>query len=1120
MNDSEPIIDFLQKTEELWSNELASVSLVAEFDVDSATALKALKYLGIKYRGLNSEANFLDRRSLLKAYPAIFLVSTVNLIVEEYNNGGIWPQLAEAVGVSNSQTLHSDWGDAFLHNLQKLNLPTFRGVDNLKQHYVSRMTLHSGIPTSTMDDYFRIISEQLAKDPDITAEELVSWAQDKIATETLYNVDVPVKQFIVHGKEFCIDLTDRCIELLSRIGEGGSISGDVALPSRFTEEATRLMQDGRIRRISSRTGKERSARPRFILDPHSYVPSLYLPSSDALDSNDSVVWNIAFGEDEPLQISAPSLWPGEPSPERVVPLPKPVRQAAVSLNSSSYSTKTIGFIDGSNPMIFFDESGAILPRGVDLPSGNVWVLVPGELAELEADANLRGIASVQLPTGWDRWTLSLVDLVDATYIKHARSGTERQVRSLGSAKILTDSPLLFVKSLTGSPVYSSKPTIILPEDSEWEVILMNSVGTELHRIRTVEDEDIASLWSEELGSVIGEYTIKIRGPLGRGTTRTLYIAEGLTESSTHSFRQMRAGGLDVASVRLVPPDGMDTEKTIHFDSDTIEKPTTVASHRFRVSIPYTCISYDGSSPSTQPITLFTEDIRELPALLQLHTSETDPAFFEVQSNGVVVQREVGLGYMNGSYRFNLAKIAETLDQHPYVTITFGDERTRLATVRPKSLFDEARLSPDRTEVLFSECADVHGLSAVFYNVSAPWAGPRSAPVSDSRCQIPDDFRAAGDLLVFLKVADEWTGHDELPEWPSNEKIAHLDNTGWYSAGNEEETTIATFISGNSKSLPAPIDDIGLLWVVYARTMMLYESKNLNHVDGRLVVSGINKALERQVRDALIAIAQSPLENRMIPYVLISSGMVWSRIDIDHEATSAEWSIRNSLPSTLLSAADSEWSDNELSAAVNVIGASAMDVYNGKDPYSTAGGFGIEVNALDADPSRQKQIFDSLNLIPEGLLHADSRAKASLLVFSLRHDDRIRWMVDHSGDIVANTRTILRRIAPKEVINLYESRLHPFTNEGWHGLPAASLGLALLARYASRDNKQAKDFFEIEGQEESVDLRDILRLKNLRDQRQGWADFAKLAPDMATIDIVLAELVIAGAEKRKEQKHAE
>ncbi len=1121
MNDNESITDFLQRHEDLWSEGLKTVSLVAELDVDDTVAAKALGYLGIKYRGQGGEANYLNRRRMLRDYPAVFLVSTVSLIAERYDNGGVWPQLADALGVSNSQTLHSEWGDAFLRNLQAFNLPTFDGVENLKQHYVSRMTLHSGIPTRTMNDYFRIISEQLAKDPDMTAEEFVSWALVKIKSGTMYGVDVPVKQFIEYGKEFAVDLTDRCIELIVRLGENDGVPDDTALPPRFTKEATRLMQGGKIKGVSGRSGANRSVRPRFLLDPHTYLPSLLLPSVDALEGGDTAVWRVAFGDNEPLQVSAPTLWPGEPSPERLLPLPKPVRQATVDFNEPSYSTKTIDFIDGSNPMLFFDETGTMLSRGIDLPSGNVWVLVPGAATELDSDVDLHVTTTVQLPTGWDGWSLSLVDIRGATFIHHARSGTKRLVREHVSARILMDDPLSFVKTLRGAPVYTSRPDIELPDDAEWQVALISSTGAEIGRVRTAEGESIDSLWGREPVNIIGEYTIKIRGPLGRGTTRTFYLAEGLKESASQAFRRMQTDGLEAASVRLNLSASNDAEQTVHFDADTIEASIEISSQRFMVSVPYAHVSYDEGGSSVHPITVFTEDVVESPGSILLYTDETPSAVFEVLSNGVMVQRVDGLSRINGAYRFNLAKISETLDWHPYVTIVFGDEKMKLATVRPKSLFESAKLCPDRTGVKFSECTNVRGLRAVFYSINAPWVKPQAAEVDNSVCKLPENLIDAGELLVFLEVADEWSmGDSQLPDWPSGEKIAIIENKGWYTGGNEEESAISEFLSGKGKSLPAHINDIGLLWVVYARTVKLYENRHLVREDGRSIVTKINDSLARQVHDALIEIARSPLENRMIPYVLISSGMVWSDITPEDDSVLPEWSIRNSLPMALLSGADHDWSEDELSAAVGILGEIAIEIFEGRDTASEAGGFGPEVEILDADPSRQQQIFENLNLVPEGLLHADSRVKASLSVFGVRHDDRIRWMVDEAGRLTMSTREIIKRIAPREVFEQFEKRLGYTRNDGWRGLPAASLGLAIMARYASRGNMLAKEFFEVEGQDESIGLNDLIRWKRLNEQRHGWAEFAKLVPDMVMIDIILAELIIAGAEKRKVKNNAE
>jgi hypothetical protein len=120
----------------------------------------------------------------------------------------------------------------------------------------------------------------------------------------------------------------------------------------------------------------------------------------------------------------------------------------------------------------------------------------------------------------------------------------------------------------------------------------------------------------------------------------------------------------------------------------------------------------------------------------------------------------------------------------------------------------------------------------------------------------------------------------------------------------------------------------------------------------------------------------------------------------------------------------------------------------------------------------------------------------------------------------STREIIKRIAPREVFEQFEKRLGYTRNDGWRGLPAASLGLAIMARYASRGNMLAKEFFEVEGQDESIGLNDLIRWKRLNEQRHGWAEFAKLVPDMVMIDIILAELIIAGAEKRKVKNNAE
>ena len=65
---------------------------------------------------------------------------------------------------------------------------------------------------------------------------------------------------------------------------------------------------------------------------------------------------------------------------------------------------------------------------------------------------------------------------------------------------------------------------------------------------------------------------------------------------------------------------------------------------------------------------------------------------------------------------------------------------------------------------------------------------------------------------------------------------------------------------------------------------------------------------------------------------------------------------------------------------------------------------------------------------------------------------------------------------------------------WRDLPALSAALATAARLAARD----------------VD--DCRRL--VERYRQEWAELAAAAPDLAAVDLVLAELTLAGTERAR------
>jgi hypothetical protein len=83
---------------------------------------------------------------------------------------------------------------------------------------------------------------------------------------------------------------------------------------------------------------------------------------------------------------------------------------------------------------------------------------------------------------------------------------------------------------------------------------------------------------------------------------------------------------------------------------------------------------------------------------------------------------------------------------------------------------------------------------------------------------------------------------------------------------------------------------------------------------------------------------------------------------------------------------------------------------------------------------------------------------------------------------------------RDAAALITARRHPERKGGWLALPAMSASLAIVARIAAR-GEEACQAFE-------------------RDWRHRWTDLARQAPRLASIDLVLAEALIAGVERTR------
>lgn len=1088
----------LRLRESAWSKRLESVSLAAEYQVIPAHAAQMLDVLGSVYRKYTYDSY--RRERALRMYPAVHVLAMTNAAIEKYDARGFWPKLADLLQVPNSQAFQQDWGQAFLDNLADLKLPTFRNADaDAGSRYLGRILLHCGVPTKCLDDYYRVVTEQRSKDPGIDAETFVSWAAGRAEMDRLYNVDMPVNRFLRFGGEFAVDVTDRIFELLDIISAGGDGS-DVPLPERFRLKALEMNQAGMIERVRSRGSRGVKLYPHLVLDPYGRGPLLQLPPvGDATDGR--ATWVITL-DGNPQRVPTEALWPGftEPAPATTVPIPRPIRVASAAIEGRETLTANVSVVDDNDPVLVFGEDGVGLPAGIALPGSLVWLLVPGHPSGLIFDGDAKVVTEAALPPGWSQWSLTLVDLAEVRSVRFGTEGKQHAVRNFSAARIEVGLPIAGVRTSGGAPVFTRLPEVVLPDslgsDADWEVSILDSTGALILRRSFKSGDPTDELWSEMKRPVLGSFTIRVRGPWGRGAARSVFIAEGLTVQSSPLWRRLTSDGLVPATVTISSPAGMDVEQdSVVLGPHQRNRYVTVGTARSTISLqlspPHMSVAYQSADTTTKPsirsLTLYTEDVDSYAGTLILDVgADAEPELTVLAGPQHIQTLTPGVG-RQGVYRFNLAQLVDTLSVHKRLSISLGDEgQLPLATIRPKRLFSNVEVVSDG--LAFGDCADIPGLVALVYPTRAPWRKPVVLPLSNGLAALPEELQDAGPLRVSVRVEDPWAP-EPVPDWPEVGGSRLVDAPGWLASDDPEEAAVSAFLAGEGE-LPEQITDFTRLWSVRATLVGLNLGERLVPVRDH-----VEAAMFRQPRPSLIGLAESSVPTGAIPTLVVRSGLAWANLADAHHDVPPAWTTRGALPAALLSAADAEWSHEEVDAAIEVCGDVVARILDGTDPFATQGKFDIGADIFADKPAQRDALVALMGLVPQGLLGGDTRVIAAMELIPLRKDKRLEWLFKHARSVSTVTGNLLSEIAPPEVIAAFQARKHPTREDGWRATPAISLGLAITARYAARGNEPA--------------------LRHMDFQRRGWADLAAVIPQLVTIDLILAELLVAGAEARKE-----
>ncbi|MBR8743511.1 hypothetical protein [Nocardiopsis sp. MG754419] len=1092
-----------------WRPHLESVSLVSEAPFNQRQLDQAAQALGAVF----TEEIGVYGRSDLHRWPACTAAVTVGVATSRYASGTFWPALWETTRVPAPRQRTDIWGTRFLRSLEILGVDPFPGMTF---PYVDPILMHSGIPTYCLGDLFDLLLHRIAVEPGLDAHGFHLWAVS--GRHRLKDLDMPAGRFISSGGDYALETVERCMHLLELLREDPDAApSEVGLPRRFHAPAVsaleRAAKRGALpRHLLSHSSRPRSTRPRLRLDPFVHGVHVVLPVLED-SANLDVFWEITT-DDDTHTVPGGHRWGSGAAEQTVFAVPRPVRTVSVTPRGLGVREQ-LTLVDPDDPLLIFDDSGVLVGSDTALPPGPVWVLHPSATA-LELSEEVEELGSFDVPYGWEGWSLLRLGLA-----RDARVGLvgcpEHRVRGRERPRLEMSDAIPGVTTQHGAPVHAERPTVVLPAPEgapvPWHVEVRSAEeGRLLWRDRADSGEHVRLFQGEE--PVVGSFTVSVRGPLGRGISRQITVAEGFGAHHEPNSRLIEAAGLAPARSRLSSPDGAEAEPALlAFPADTPALPATLRSGTsvlpVTVSPPHMSLLLTREHAPrrrTRPVRLDCEtvaDYGDLVVRLPEGGQGSPGPLHVLHGDDVVQQIEAGASLGSRTHRYPLGQMVDTAatKRHLRLVLAYGRDLVPVAVVRPRRLAVGASVH-DRV-VHLDGFPGIDDVSAAVYECGAPWRAPVVAPVNaDGSIVLPE--RAAGPVRILLAVDDPWSVGD-WPRWPDpddpNAVGCGLPGRP-EGADAGEESLCAAFSDGSGLAeLPLTHDNAVRLWRVLGGRRVLLRSGVPVHL-----LEACATALSRSPVAALLAHgAAEPAPDESVRS-LVSGGIATVAAGGRVPATQAA-ELWHRLPSAaalatsdLLPLIDPDSPSPEHTELLEQLeqrcGPIAAALLRGEaDPARRSGLFDAATEQLALMPEEQiTAIWREARVVPRALLDEDSRTQAALGLFRARNQAELHRVRREAADIsqsVLSTAGKLSSAYRRPVIELLEPR-HTVGASRWRNLPAASLAMALTARLAARS---VPAFVSLS-----------------RAHQPLWGDLARSAPDLVRIDIVLAELALAGAER--------
>ncbi len=970
--------------------------------------------------------------------------------------------------------------------------------------------MHAGVPIASLESLARLLQRRSAVTAGLDGRLFVAWVRTlNQGAAAAYGIDAPTWRFLSEGGEIAEDFADRCLAVL----EGAAVS-DVdnnsaeSLPAAVVAELGRLLDTGsfdqvRVRPTAKASGEALYPRLRFRARDGVFVE---LPALEHISETD-VTWRIS-AEGRTNFIEVPAPWPGDPVKPRSSSVGHPAKQVSVTVMPGN-QTWNLELIDVEDPVVVFDaETGHLVPPRSDLPRGSVWVafanqggLPPGQVIEADDDIQVLGIADT--PYGWRGWSFAEIATSSLSRLRYRGTERWRYVSTTVRPTVTEFSPIPFLTTASGQRVSSTRPKVVLPSAynaaSEttaavsWVVTVASVSNPNKAWSQSFEaftSSRTVDPWRDE-EALLGEFTVTVRGPLGRGLSTRVAIAEGLQVSASTQFREMAQDGTGLvpATVRLrslseimattVP------DITLSPSDRTIDAIVTAGGDTMAVTVtlPHMTVESHGpvsQSPSIRPLSINLEDLGSTELLVGCLPNREAELY--LVSEGEIRQTVRGSAAdSRGTRTFNLAQLSETATQAGSASLLLRAEGRSMpvAIVRPKRLALSVAIDEQR-------CLRVNGalagadIACAIYPAFAPWLKPYVVPLEDGiSAPLEDSVIREGTAKVMLRVEDPWA-----PEpWP---RIVDPDNPNVFDVSFGPVVDVPAKSDSGFRSwlarterCPSSVETLPLALKMYTLLREIRPAAPRRTL--RREIAGAVFPNRESVVSAVLAI-DAPAANLM--RLFVEGGVV----TVPGEAWASEpllWTYSVALG--ILADSDqmqTEERDLFLNALATHAGSAAVSVVmEGRDDHASVGKFAPHLRAMHMWPQeRVNEVWAAASPLPGRFLDKDPRASAAKELFDHRNDRELRPLIEQSRPLL----TAIRQLLAGEVGSHALEPLTARTSEGgWMDLPALSLGLGLCARLAAMGSVEGNRLYLA--------------------TRTEYADLAHAAPSIVERDLGLAEL---------------